>query len=166
LIHTSRVLSEDVRWNHLEQVLTDIFCMSESSVSASVENKRCSNMLLQDVASILQNRRFVAKCLFEAIDIIDKALTSDELKGKEAECKTRRRCLRLAQKKVTFYISWSSDQEACELDKISRDIQSWVSQWALDVEHGRTDDKLMRFDALVEKKNHQSKPMIQEVADN
>lgn len=126
LLEASGVLSQDARWDSLAEVLSACTALSTRSMRS-----RCNTLwscLVEDVALICENRRFIAKALLEASDILRAAsLAAKQAEDKEAAGKFRR-----TRKKIEFFLSWCREESVAKsLDELSKRIEAWGADWKL-----------------------------------
>ena len=142
LIRASCVLSRDARYDDLSHALTSCTVHSTRSMKQQSGNSNASwSCLTQDVALICDNRRYVAKALCEAIDILRNAtLTAkqqredkdDDKSSSSLSLSKSAALFRKCRKKVEFYLTWCREPSNADvLDGLSRRIESWSADWKL-----------------------------------
>lgn len=112
--------------------------------------------LLQDVALIYQNHRYIARALLEASDILQQTITEMKRAAKpqttNSKSKAKRNVamgnstnetrnhIRRIQKKIVFYLSWTMAVSTVKMSEVKRgwpyshvgsDIQVWIEGWQL-----------------------------------
>jgi gas vesicle protein len=136
LVSNSKVLNQDTRYNHLEQVLGD-------STTASTQQYPvgCNvhwTVLTTDCSLVLASYRLVGRALLEAIDILKAAMKQmKQLKQQESssssDAKEQVSQLRRVRKKLEYFLSWS--KQSSELgEDIRNAIQEWSESWRQDSE--------------------------------
>jgi hypothetical protein len=162
LVSTSLVLQQDQRFTTLESVLlecTNINHPLHKQLQYYDDRKnKCNSLscgdtsfqILQDVALIYKNHRYVARALMEASDILQLAITEMKRvsKGKATHSITfdsgttidMRHQLRRMHQKILFYLSWtmaistvktSVVQRGWPYRYVSTDIRVWIEGWQL-----------------------------------
>eukprot|EP00980_Cylindrotheca_fusiformis_P022326 scaffold9191_cov114-Cylindrotheca_fusiformis.AAC.21 len=126
LIYNSKVLKEDERYDHLEQVL-----ISSTAASTRQYPAGCNvhwTVLTTDCSLVLASSRLVGRAMLEAIDILKAALRN--LKQEEGSDDSIQQAsqLRRVRKKLEFFLSWS--KQSSELgEDIKNAIQGWAECW-------------------------------------
>ncbi|KAG7365049.1 2-oxyglutarate/Fe(II) oxygenase [Nitzschia inconspicua] len=132
LVTASAVLAKDARFSSLSEVL--IHC---TSAGKGHEGGAASwNVLVEDVAYLVESHRLVGRALLEAFDILTAARR--EVKRQEDVVDKRQRHqeqikqLSALRKKIEFFLSWSQHPEIKTMlkeTKIKDEILSWREQW-------------------------------------
>ena len=166
LIHSSLVLLKDQRYTSIESVLMeccDVNHPLHQQIQFYNNGKICGQtpssdtvfQMLQDVALLYQNHRYVARALLEANDILQQAIIELKQASKGMTNPKRstqrdinigpgnidiRNHLRRVHKKIVFYLSWtitvsmvktSVVQRRWPYSHFSSDIQVWIEGWQL-----------------------------------
>eukprot|EP00957_Ditylum_brightwellii_P153064 11651294-Ditylum_brightwellii.AAC.1 len=127
LLSTSAVLNNDARFQCTAEALTR--CTSMSKIGLLREVVLPWTVLANDVSTICRCRRMVLRALFEAVDILRSG--EPKKKGKKKKKKDQQNgatnknvhdepiatkdTIRLARKKVEYYLSWCSANWTAEL---------------------------------------------------
>jgi hypothetical protein len=122
LIELSKVLSKDVRYESVQEVL-----MLVSEAQKCLHAPFSYAMLkshFEDLAIILGNRRFIGKALLEASDILFAALQT------EVKDKAFQKSLQKCQRKLKFYLSWTLDVNTSNFEGLTDEIEAWCVDWA------------------------------------
>lgn len=129
LVGGSAVLLQDARFESLDEVLMSCARRSEMPMESAGTTSGANDatpwtMLAQDVASLCQSHRWIARALFEACDVV-KAAISTAKKAPAADANISD--LRRIHKKLQFYLSWSMayrDTIYCLHDR----ILDWIGE--------------------------------------
>lgn len=133
VVQGSMVLSQDARFDSLEDVLAD--CARRLSTKRALgialsTDKGCSStpwtVLSHDVVLMSQNHRLVARALLETSDVINAAI-SKQKKSSAADVVSE---MRRVRKKLQFYLSWSLAHRD-RVARLSTSISDWVADWKM-----------------------------------
>jgi hypothetical protein len=173
LMQASSVLYQDARYGCIEQVLTKCTTDSTTALRCPGEKSTCNTpwtVLVEDVATILSNGRYVARALLEAIDLIKTTTTRDNKKNKhiqrhktilgrresgyevsmlstDASAKINlpfKPCL----KKLEFYLSWS--RQVLSAGEDSAIVVSEIRAWVIDWTHKKDEDHQQKVDYVTD----------------
>jgi hypothetical protein len=123
LMASSSVLREDTRYSSVADVMVDCTTASTQALSENADCNAHWTVLAKDVTLLMQNRRHVAHAIFDAIDILAAARKALRESG-ETEGTAK---LRLARKKLEFYLSWSRETDI--LQASGAEIREWIEEW-------------------------------------
>jgi hypothetical protein len=131
LISASRVLHADARYTHLAEVLTACTqTLTSSSAYCPPAAAAPWHVCMEDVSLILRNKRLVARCLLEGMDILQTAIAiAKQQSAFESTTTTRVASLRAYKKKVEYYLSWALEHVAV-WQKLSDEVLCWKTDWS------------------------------------
>ena len=149
MINASPVLSQDARWECLEEVLVALSCAPPITASSDNQGDNlqhpswCARTdLLRDVALILHGKfRLVARALFEATDILQSAISvyssnkqAKDKNKKSPHCGITRTQLKRILKKIQFFLSWTRHYQNRHHDEdplpfLAEKIEIWIAEW-------------------------------------
>jgi hypothetical protein len=121
LIATSAVLSNDARFESLNEALVSITTTTVQKQLA--QHADTLSIVADDVSRLCANGRHVAKALLEATDIVRAAIQRVKLTRDNA------RELKRTLKKIEFYLSWSRQVTTAEWSNLSESVHAWVADW-------------------------------------
>ena len=124
LIQQSLVLSQDRRWTQVEQLLHDKSC------DHAIPHPFDSHSILEDVAQVCKNFRYVLRALLEAHDIVSEAITVMKSEKSANDGKELRKHFRAVAKKLEFYMSWVKEYYESHLSNASERILEWLTEWS------------------------------------
>jgi HIT zinc finger len=142
---TSAVLSNDERYDCLEKVLLDCCKRPLQKRQVRARHFDCDDwtILLQDVAILCSRYRYVARALFELIDVIrgingrvSKNTSSvpnckfDNDLSKDTCTFYCKKMLLLYRKKIEYYISWTLAHYE-KVHALSFPINEWILHWKI-----------------------------------
>jgi hypothetical protein len=135
LLQTSTVLSQDARYETLEETMLAVTTSAHSVSSNAVS----WTVLAEDVAFIADSSRLIGRALLEALDILKAALIHLKKEQKKQLGNERERAndnisediteLRRKRKKLEFFLAWSQQPKATIPSSLSEDIRTWVADW-------------------------------------
>lgn len=153
LIPSSVVLSYDARYTSVAHVLTECTRSSTSALRQAGSSRHvglCNTpwtVLVEDVAILVCNGRFVARALLEAIDLIQAAIMSADYdhhsnknnkrkkQSKQRRNENRSLPLKPCLKKLEYYLSWSrhvftAGSMSMDASLLVAEIRSWARDWS------------------------------------
>jgi hypothetical protein len=161
LMQACTVLSQDARFSSLEQVLIECTQLSTQYSSTSWTSSTCGdlgsscltswNVLVQDVALLCSNYRYVARAIFEACDIIKVAISYNPKDTQDSLTTLHR-----SRKKLKFYLSWSKEHRET-IDSLLDHIRTWIQNWSSTTNSTFSTDGLLSPLLLNMNKDHHKK---------
>jgi hypothetical protein len=144
LISNSAVLSRDARFLSLTEVL--VYC-SQGVKHDSTTISAPWDVLVGDVAMLVESHRLVGRTLLESVDILNAARKDIKRKNEILSTKPINpqnivflKQLGVLRKKIQFFLSWSQHREIKTLlkeSKLKDGILSWKEEWT--IKHGEVD---------------------------
>ncbi|GKY99395.1 hypothetical protein MPSEU_000894200 [Mayamaea pseudoterrestris] len=132
LMQSSHVLSENICFESVSEALSYV-ATSNRTPGQSPFNDSVLQFLIEDVAIILGNRRFIGKSLLGACDILAVAMQS------ESTTKTFKKVIRNCQQKLKFYLAWAQSASALDVVILADEVGGWLYHWTSESKLGDID---------------------------
>mmetsp|Transcript_25066 Transcript_25066/g.37485 ORF Transcript_25066/g.37485 Transcript_25066/m.37485 type:complete len:484 (+) Transcript_25066:1-1452(+) len=129
LYSQSLVLSRDERYKNINEVFMDCVIHKKND-----NNGIDWKVLMNDSICICRNKRMVMRVLFDTIDILNdglKSIKKIELKNSmgKYDIANKKKEIKLAKKKVEYYILWTASNWDLVANDIVNDIKEWMDDW-------------------------------------
>ncbi len=148
LYSQSFVLSKDERYTNINEVLMDCVINKKHGQNTAHQYGVAATddvdwrVLMNDSICICRSKRMVLRVLFDTIDILNDGLRSiRKVESKKltrelkllGECDTtgKKKDMKLAKKKIEYYISWTASNWDLVGNDTVNDIKVWTDDWIL-----------------------------------